>query len=366
MKKITRRQFFKVAACAGIGAIVYKIANFYVPISNAKGRIIIVGGGAAGISLAALLQRFLSEPDITLIDPSDRHFYQPGFTLVASGVYGANDVWKSQEDCVPDDIKWIKDSATAIDPIEQKVATEKNGEFGYDFLVLAPGLQIDWNLIEGISYETLGEGNAFCIYDFEGAQQTWQGLQTFGKKGGQGLFTDTYTKHKCGGVPKKMCLLTEHYGRKQGTRKDMDISFYSASEKLYNVPFYTPRLEEIYEERNIPVNLNVRLKGIDTAIKRAYFEKSEKVDEKEITTLFTEDYDFMHFTPPMSAPDFVKQSGLSWTEGNLAPEGWVMTDKETLVHKTYSNIICLGDCAGIPTSKTSSAIRKQIPVAAKI
>ena len=78
-----------------------------------------------------------------------------------------------------------------------------------------------------------------------------------------------------------------------------------------------------------------------------------------------EDYDFLHFTPPMSAPDFVKEAGLSWTEGKLAADGWVMVDKETLVHKKYQNIVSLGDVAGIPTSKTSAAIRKQVPIAAK-
>ncbi len=78
-----------------------------------------------------------------------------------------------------------------------------------------------------------------------------------------------------------------------------------------------------------------------------------------------EDYDFLHFTPPMSAPDFVREAGLGWTEGKLAADAWVMVDKETLVHKTYPNIISLGDVAGIPTSKTSAAIRKQVPIAAK-
>ena len=33
------------------------------------------------------------------------------------------------------------------------------------------------------------------------------------------------------------------------------------------------------------------------------------------------------------------------------------------MHMTYPNIVCLGDCAGIPTSKTSAAIRKQLPIA---
>ena len=363
-KGINRRHFFKLMAAAGLVTAVgiYKAKEFS---SNAKGKIVIIGGGAAGISMAARLNDWLDEPDITLIDPSDRHFYQPGFTLIASGVYQPDEVWRKQEDCMPSGIKWIKDSVAAIDPNKNQVATKNNGKIAYDFLVLTPGLQTNWEKVEGITQATLGEGNAHSIYDFEGAQKTWKALQEFSKTGGKAIYTDTYTKHKCGGAPKKICLLTDDYTRKQGTRDNADMHFYTASKELYDIPFFTPRLLKIYEERNIPINLNVRVKGVDTVAKQVHFEKIETVGDQKVYTPFIEDYDFLHFTPPMSAPDFVREAGLGWTEGKLAAEAWVMVDKETLVHKTYPNIISLGDVAGIPTSKTSAAVRKQVPIAAK-
>ena len=363
-KGIDRRHFFKLMAMAGLltAASTQKAKAFS---SKAKGKIVIIGGGAAGISMAARLKSWLDKPDITLIDPSDRQFYQPGFTLIASGVYQPDDVWRKQEDCIPNDIKWIKDSVAAVDPVWNQVTTKNNGKIAYDFLVLTPGIQINWEKVEGITQATLGQGNAHSIYDFEGAQKTWKAIQEFSKTGGRGIYTDTYTKHKCGGAPKKICLLTEHYTRKQGTRETVDLNFYTASKELYDVPFFTPRLLEIYKERNIPINLNVRVKGVDTAAKQVHFEKIETVGDQKVYTPFVEDYDFLHFTPPMSAPDFVREAGLGWTEGKLAADAWVMVDKETLVHKTYPNIVSLGDVAGIPTSKTSAAIRKQVPIAAK-
>lgn len=363
-KGIDRRHFFKLMAMAGLltAASTQKAKAFS---SKAKGKIVIIGGGAAGISMAARLKSWLDKPDITLIDPSDRQFYQPGFTLIASGVYQPDDVWRKQEDCIPNDIKWIKDSVAAVDPVWNQVTTKNNGKIAYDFLVLTPGIQINWEKVEGITQATLGQGNAHSIYDFEGAQKTWKAIQEFSKTGGRGIYTDTYTKHKCGGAPKKICLLTEHYTRKQGTRETVDLNFYTASKELYDVPFFTPRLLEIYKERNIPINLNVRVKGVDTAAKQVHFEKIETVGDQKVYTPFVENYDFLHFTPPMSAPDFVREAGLGWTEGKLAADAWVMVDKETLVHKTYPNIVSLGDVAGIPTSKTSAAIRKQVPIAAK-
>ena len=359
-KGINRRHFFKLMAAAGLVTAVgiYKAKEFS---SNAKGKIVIIGGGAAGISMAARLNDWLDEPDITLIDPSDRHFYQPGFTLIASGVYQPDEVWRKQEDCMPSGIKWIKDSVAAIDPNKNQVTTKNNGKIAYDFLVLTPGLQTNWEKVEGITQATLGEGNAHSIYDFEGAQKTWKALQEFSKTGGKAIYTDTYTKHKCGGAPKKICLLTDDYTRKQGTRDNADMHYYTASKELYDIPFFTPRLLKIYEERNIPINLNVRVKGVDTVAKQVHFEKIETVGDQKVYTPFIEDYVFLHFT----APDFVREAGLGWTEGKLAAEAWVMVDKETLVHKTYPNIISLGDVAGIPTSKTSAAVRKQVPIAAK-
>lgn len=360
---ISRVQFLQIMAAAGI-TIALGTDKAYAAKSNAKGKIVIIGGGAAGISMAAQLLRKLKNPDITIIDPSARHYYQPGFTLISGGVYSADEVWRPQEECMPSGVKWLKDKVTLVHPTQNKVDTEKSGTINYDFLVVAPGVKYDWSRIEGITYSTIGAGNAHTIYDHRGAQMTWKAMQEFSKKGGKGVFCDTWTKHKCGGAPKKVSLLTWDNCRKQGTLDNIDIHYYTASKQLYNVPHFTPRLEEIYRERNIPVDVNCRLKGIDTEAKRAYFERVETDAEgNKITTPFTESYDFMHFMVPQCAPDFVRESGLSWTEGNLAADGWVMVDKHSLIHTTYSNILSLGDCAGIPTSKTSAAVRKQLPIA---
>ena len=202
-KGIDRRRFFKILAAVGVLTAVSD-PKAHAFSSKAKGKIVIVGGGAAGISMAARLKRWLDEPNITLIDPNDRQYYQPGFTLIASGVYKPDEVWKKQEDCIPSGIKWVKDSVIAVDPVWNQVTTAENGKITYDYLVLVPGIQMNWNQIEGFDYSKLGTGNAHSIYDFNGAQMTWKAMKEFTEKGGKGVYTDTYTKHKCGGAPKKI------------------------------------------------------------------------------------------------------------------------------------------------------------------
>lgn len=298
-KGIDRRTFFKIMAAAGLLVGGSQQAKAFS--SKAKAKIVIVGGGAAGISMASRLLHWLDDPQITLIDPSDRQFYQPGFTLIASGIYQADDVWRKQEDCIPSGVKWIKDTVVAVDPVWNSVTTAQNGKISYDFMVLVPGIQLNWDEIEGFDYSKLGTGNAHCIYDYKGAQMTWKAMKEFAEKGGKGIYTDTYTKHKCGGAPKKICLLTDDYARNNTHREQLSLTYYTAEKDLYDVKFFTTRLKEIYKERDIPVVVNTRLKGIDTERKQVYFERIEKVNDEKIVTPFVEDYDFLHFTPPMSA-----------------------------------------------------------------
>lgn len=366
MGKITRRKFIKGSAIFAGLAVAGGYGYHKLTQSNAKAKVVIVGGGAAGISVAARLMRNLSDPNVTIIDPNDTHFYQPGFTLIASGVYGKDDVYKRQTDCMPSGVNWIKDSVVTVDPEKKSVKTVGGQNIDYDFLVIASGLVCNWDGVEGISQKDLGNGDAFSIYDYEGSIKTWTGLQSFVKKGGRGVFTDTYTKMKCGGAPKKICLLTDDYARKNNLRDRIDMNYFTADKILYDVPYYTPRLQQIYEDRNVSVTIETRLKGVDTSSKKVHLEKFQKLGDGKVSRKsFIEDYDFLHFTPPMCAPNFVKEGGLAWDSGSLASGNWVMVDKETLVHKRYNNIISLGDVAGIPTSKTSAAIRKQVPIAVK-
>ncbi len=356
---IDRRTFLKYAATLGLLAYA-GTPDAYGFSSRAKGKVLIIGGGAAGISMAARLTRWLDEPDITLIDPSDRQYFQPGFTMIAGGIFEPDEVYKPQADYIPKGVKWIKDTVSHLDPVKQEAVTTKNGTVGYDFLVLSPGLQINWKGVEGIEREWLGQGNAHCMYDFEGAIKTWPAIQKLSETGGRALFTNTYTKLKCGGAPKKITLLTDDYCRRQGTRDKVSVTYYNASKPIFDTPYFATRLQEIFDEREVGVKPLHHLKGIDIQAKKAYFEEV-KTEKKEVIV----DYDFIHFVPPMSAPDFVREAGLGWTSGSLQREAWAMVDRDTLVHTTYKNIIALGDVAGTPASKTSAAIRMQVPIAAK-
>ena len=264
---------------------------------------------------------------------------------------------------MPDGVKWVKEAVASVDPVRNRIFTTNGTKIDYDFMVLAPGCQCNWSRIEGMSKQLLGKNGTNSVYDYQGAQNTWKSFQEFAKKGGRAISVDTHTKYKCGGVPKKVILLLEDYLRKQGARDKAQLDYFTADGELFDVPFYTPRLKEIYNERNVSITYHSRVKGVDVQAKQLHLEQTTTIGDQKHTTLVKEDYDFLHFAPPMSSPDFVRDSGLGNTSGPLGDQAWAPVDKDTLVHTMYNNIIAVGDVSSAPTSKTSSATRMQLPVA---
>jgi sulfide:quinone oxidoreductase len=366
----SRRRFLKISAL-GVGGIIVTERSFdYFSESKANGKIVIVGGGAAGITMAAYLTDKLRNPDITIIEPNEIHHYQPGYTMIAGGVFTADEVTKPNIDLIPRGVTWVKDKVVELNPESNCLDTQKSGKICYDYLVLVPGCQMNFSLVEGIDEKRLGEGNVHSIYTYDGAQKCFEALKKMPDlKDGNLVFTDTYTKFKCGGAPKKICLMAENYLRDHDARNDKSFNYYSNSTNLMTPKIFGDRLAEIFAERNVQSHFNHRLVAVDTASQKATFELLPKpsLDATPIDANYEKvevDFDFLHIVPPMFAPDFVKNSPVAITGGELQSGGWVDVDKSTLIHNKYPNIVSFGDVAGLPTSKTGAAIRMQAPVAA--
>lgn len=106
-----------------------------------------VGGGTGGCSVAAKLSKILRKNDLIVLEPSDFHYYQPLFTLVGGGVGTVNDTRRNTKDVLPGNAKWIKDKAAKIEPKSNTVITEKGEVIKYDFLLLAMGLQTNYDKV---------------------------------------------------------------------------------------------------------------------------------------------------------------------------------------------------------------------------
>lgn len=338
-------------------------------------QILIVGGGNAGLGLASQLLNKNKNLQIGIVEPSEKHYYQPAWTLVGAGEFDINDTVRSEADYMPKNTTWIKDAVTTFHPEENKVMTKSGSEITYNTLVVCPGIQIDWNKIEGLK-ETLGKNNVSSNYSFDYAPYTWEMIKNF--KGGVAVFTNPVTPIKCGGAPHKIMYLACDYWSKNGVLDKTEVHYVSGASVIFGVPEYAATLKEILAKHKIKTHFGSNVKSIDGANHKIHFEtklesfNTIKSDSKFAGCFGIEDgndsgdvskvtlnFDFCHAVPPQSAPDFIKQSPLADANN---PYGYVEVDKHTFQHTRFPNVFSLGDVSNAPCSKTGAAIRKQTPV----
>lgn len=313
-------------------------------------QIVIVGGGAAGITVAAQLLKRNRALDIAIIEPSDKHYYQPGWTLVGGGVAPIDKFIRDEKDVIPKGATWIQARVAKLDPDRNMVITEAEQAIEYDYLVLCPGIQIDWHLVKGLK-EALGRGGVTSNYSKDYAPYTWETIQAF--KGGNALFTYPATPIKCGGAPQKvMYMADDTFKRKSGVGVNTTVMFCTAGASMFAVPEYSASLDKVVARRGIVTKFKHNLKEIKADTQEAIFDVTTDDGVEEVSI----HYDMIHVAPPMSAPDFIKQSPLA------GAGGWVDVDKATLQHTRYANVFSLGDASSLPTSKTAAAARKEAPI----
>lgn len=315
--------------------------------------VLMIGGGNAGLSVAARLRSQRPGLSLGIIEPSEKHYYQPAWSLVGAGAYEMADTIRNEKDFIPDGVVWIKDRAVQIDPDGRTVGTAASGSISFDWLVAAPGIQLDWHKIEGLP-ETLGRNGVTSNYLPEFAPYTWKLLQRV--RGGKAIFTSPGTPVKCGGAPQKIMYLAGDYFRKQGLKDRVQIEFCTAGGVIFGIKKYADTLMKAVRRYGINLHFKHELIRVDGPARKAWF----RVTAADGTTSVHEkDFDLLHVVPPQSAPDFIKQSPLAVQDNTL---GWIEVDKHTLRHVRFPHVFALGDATNTPNAKTGAAVRKQAPV----
>lgn len=321
-------------------------------------RIVIAGSGLGGIAVANRLSKLLDGAKITIIDRKEEHNYQPGYTLVATGVWPVDKVRDRNADYQPSGIEWVKDMAAGFEPGANTVVTASGRRIPYDFLVVATGVQLDYSQIAGMDVAAIGREGLASVYPSpEAAQATWAAMQAFTAKGGNALMTLPATPLKCAGAPLKMTFMLRDRLLKAGTLDASKISFQSALGNVFGVKVVNDNVLERWKSLGIGVEYSRKLTAIDIGARRATFMTPEGVAQEM-------PYDFIHVVPPMRAPDAVKNSELAWKEGPFAAGGWLEVDKLTLQHRRFPNVFGIGDINGTPRGKTAATVKKSAPLVA--
>lgn len=331
-------------------------------------RFVIVGGGTSGITSAVRLKKQFPKDSIALIEPASFHYYQPLWTLVGGGVVAKEASQKPMAEVIPSGVQWIKDRVTELNPESNSLKLSSQETITYQYLILAPGLKVDFDKIKGLSGH-LGKNGLCSIYDYEQSEKTFKEMNRF--SGGKALFTVPPMPIKCAGAPQKIMYLAEELFRTKNIREKSEVHFYSNAPTIFGVPTFAKALDQVAKAKNIHTHYLMKLIEVKADQKIAIFEKvapppapnttgtpipvdphlGEKIEAR---------YDFLHVVPPNSPPDFITQSQLAWSEG--PHKGWLQVDQYTLQSPQFPNVFGLGDVTGIPNAKTGAAIRKQVPL----
>jgi sulfide:quinone oxidoreductase len=270
--------------------------------------------------------------------------------MVGGGFYDIQDTEKTEAEVIPDGVNWIKEAVLSFQPDDNKITLNSGAQIEYEYLIAAPGIQLNWNEVKGLE-ENIGKNGVCSNYSFKTAPYTFECLKN--ARSGRAIFTSPHTPVKCGGAPQKIMYIAADYFKRNNLADKIKVEFWSGGTKLFGVKKFEDALKKVVTKFHIKENYFSKLVEIDGANKRAKFIGFGE-NNKDVETWV--DYEMIHVTPPQSAPDFVKNSPLA----NAA--GWVDVDKHSLQHVKYANIFSLGDASSLPTGKTGAAIRKQAPV----
>lgn len=356
-ESVSRRNLLKFGLGAGVVGPLALSASNQAKAVNTKAHVVIVGAGAGGISMANRLTKSLQGAKITIIDTREKHYYQPGWTLVASGVWNKSKTETQVADWLPKSVNWVKGMVAEYDPENNQVILESGQTVGYDQLIVATGLQLRFDLIEGMDVGLIGQGKGVgSVYaSLEDAAKTNDEIKRWIAKGsGTGLFNLPPTALKCAGAPLKMTFTTLHRLEDTGRRDAFNVEFMTPSGGLFGVPFYNDFVKQRFSDQGVTRNDFWTLKAIDADAKKATYSVRDGEDQ-------VKDYDFIHVVPPMTAGAALENSPLAFQPGESFT-GWMKVDRETLQNTDYPNVWGIGDVMGMPSNKTAASVKMQAKV----
>ena len=251
---------------------------------------------------------------------------------------------------LPQQADWIKDKVVEFKPEENKVKIASGEEISYDFLVVAMGINLRYDLIKGLEdrKEAFKASGLCSNYHPTLCEKTWKEISSF--KEGNAVFTFPNTPIKCAGAPQKIMYLAEKNFRKAGVRQNAKVHYHAATPKIFGVPKYAEALWKVVKERDINVTLRSNLIEVRPEAQEAVFEDLDNRTKSVVN------YAMLHVTPPMTPPEAIKTGGSDFADD----AGFLKVNKLTLQQEKFKNVFGIGDCHNIPVSKTAAAVAGQI------
>ncbi len=304
-------------------------------------RIVVLGGGVGGTLVSNLLARKLSRSaaEITVVDATGRHIYQPGWLYVPFGLEKPENLVKRERSLLSRKVRLVVDRVVKIDADARRVVLAEGAPLEYDYLVVAAGARLAPEAVPGY------EEAAHNFYNAENALRLRAALYGFG--GGTVVVGVADIPYKCPPAPLEFTFMLEDYLKQRGLRDRTKIVYLSPLNRVFTIETVSQMVTPLLEERGVEYRLFFNTESIDPVAKVVRSMEGEE-----------EQYDLLVLVPPHRGAPVVVESGLG------DQQGWLPTDRETLQVKGRPEIYALGDATDLPVSKSGSAAHFQAKVVA--
>ena len=307
-------------------------------------RIVILGGGVGGTIVANLLARKLgrrSDVEITVVDQTGQHVYQPGFMYITFGHERVKNLTRPERSLLDHRVKVVVGEVVRIQEGQRLIDLADGRMLGYEYLVLATGSRIVPEEIPHFAEE------AHHFYTAEAAARLRGALDAF--DGGRIVIGIAGLPYKCPPAPLEVAFLIESELRSRDLREKSEVHFCSPIGRAFTIETVSDMATPIFEEKGIELHTFFNVETIDPQRKVVQSLEGEELP-----------YDLLILVPPHRGAQCLIDSGLA-----QPPGGWLPTDRATLQVGGRANVYALGDATDLPLSKAGSTAHFEAPVVAE-
>jgi sulfide:quinone oxidoreductase len=306
--------------------------------------VVVLGAGTAGTMVVNKLRRRLGPRwQITVVEQSDWHHYQPGYLFLPFDACRPDGMTKPTEQFIPDDVDLVQGKIATVDPRERVVRLVDGRVLSYEYLVIATGTEPRPDQTPGMLDGTEWRESIHEFYTLEGALALRERLRTF--TGGRLVVHVAEMPIKCPVAPLEFAFLADAYFRERGIRDQVDLVYATPLPGAFTKPIASRELGRMLDDRQIVLEPDFVVERIDNERKTLV-----SFDEREVP------FDLLVTVPLNMGADFVARSGLG-DELNYVP-----VDKHTLLSTSYDSIFAVGDASNIPASKAGSVAHFSVEV----
>ncbi|MFC5379283.1 type III sulfide quinone reductase, selenoprotein subtype [Aquipuribacter nitratireducens] len=307
-------------------------------------RLLILGAGTAGTMAANVLHRRLDDDwEVTVVEPSGAHLYQPGLLFLPFGRYDTADLKRPTHSTLHQGIHRVRGEVERVVPEADTVELTDGRRLPYDELVIATGTTPRPDQTPGMLDGGEWHRSVHEFYTLPGALALREALRGF--HGGRLLVHITEMPIKCPVAPLEFTFLADAFFDDLGIRDRVDITYVTPLSAAFTQPVAARELGHMLERRGIALETDFVVERVDAERKRLV-----SFDERELP------FDLLVTVPLNMGADFVARSGLG------DELHYVHVDRHTSQSPDWPNVWALGDAADLPTSKAGSVAHFSVEV----